>query len=182
MAELLAEAALAQIIGVVPKRFESRTSYARVELLMQPAFNGHSHLVEMSGEKMIAGNEHQFLGFWRSSYHFFKCIVRTKPVVVSAEKQLRLAALSKKFVGVEAAFGFHRGSKGYQRTHSRIWAACPQTTRCTKGKSCENDGKRILVLQPIECRTHVIHFGATVVLAFAEPGAAKIESQHRKPE
>ena len=40
-----------------------------------------------------------------------------------------------------------------------------------------------LMIEPVKCRTHVLDFAAAmIVLAMAQPSAAKIETQHRKPK
>ena len=48
------------------------------QLLLQPAFHGHAHLVEVAREEMVAGNKHQFLGIGCVGHDHFQRLVRAK--------------------------------------------------------------------------------------------------------
>ena len=51
-----------------------------------------------------------------------------------------------------------------------------------KLKPTAMSGQFVFVFKPVECGQNVGGFGAAVVCALAEAGAAKVEAQDRKPE
>ena len=51
-----------------------------------PTLNRHAHLAQMAFEKMISGNEHQFLGLSGLRYHFFQQRVWPILIVIAADE------------------------------------------------------------------------------------------------
>ena len=134
------------------------------------------------GEKVIGIRDPvQFLWITRAGDRGFHCLARSIGIASAADEQLGLRTIVEKFVAVAAAFRGDRQPEGNQPRHARITAADAQADPRAKRKPREENGAMEFAVEPVERRAHVILFAAAFVMrAFAQSGAAKIETQHRE--
>lgn len=89
-------------------------------------------------------------------------------------------------IGVIAAFGMGGQTKGGKALNIplsiRIDTTDFKAHRCAKGKSGSDDWLVKLLRQPIEASAHIVHLCRTIVDAFTQACATKVEAQHRPPK
>src|SRR5215469_13512750 len=121
------------------------------------------------------------LGVRGASDDCFQLGARRKLVITTADEKLRLTAMLKEGVVVDAFFGCNRQGNGDQIRDARIGAAGFQPSRSAKGNPSKNNWEMIFAFQPAERAANVILLSAAVVMdALAAACPSEIEPQHRK--
>ena len=112
----------------------------------------------------------------------------TKLIARSADKEFWLCALAQEFEIVDAVLsadsdGDSRQAERDERVDTVIGIGGAQADGGAERKTGEDDRERELVFEPVEGGADVFDFpDAAGVLAFAQAGAAEIETEHRESE
>jgi len=147
--------------------------------LGHPVRNRRIHLIELPHKKMIGVFHHDELAFVRQRGHkTLHFVDRAINIIRSVHEELRLCALRQK----RKVSAIHWGSKTNQYTDSNVLATNSKSDPATETESRNQKWKAWKFRsEKIERRAHITAFPfATIVLAFALPSSAKIETQHRK--
>src|SRR5260370_32588088 len=108
-------------------------------------------------------------------------LLGAKLVARSAYEQLALSAIAQEAIHVSTTLDRDRCPERNQPDDAMVGPSGAQSSGRAEGKPTENDRQMKLRVQPIERGTHVIDLTqSAALLAFAEPGPAKVAAQHRK--
>src|SRR5579862_10002055 len=77
----------------------------------------------------------------------------------------------------------HRQAESDEAFRARIATAGAHADVRAEGESCEENGQMEFVVEPVEGGADIVLLAASmIVTAFAESGAAKVETQHGESE
>ncbi len=110
-------------------------------------------------------------------------IARRVLIVIAADEELWHGAFQQKSVAVAAAFRCDRQAQPNQPLDASVPATGAQADTGTKGETGEENRAMVVLLHPGQRRTNILLLAdTTIVRAFAQPDAAKVEAKHRQPE
>jgi acetylornithine deacetylase len=130
----------------------------------------------------------QFLGVGESVDERFEFSGGTELIARAADEEFGLGAFAQEFEIVGAVFiavwdGDGGQAESDERAYTVVGIGGTQSDGGAERKTGEDDGQRELAFEPVEGGAHVFDFAdAACVLAFAQFGAAEVETEHGESE